>query len=98
MRSSFSFLACLVVGRVASHPLCYVDDKPTDLEGVLLFCPQAQDGACCTDIEEESVELIVEAAGPLTPDCYDLYKQVGFFTLCFRSHPQARFGMLLIYS
>ena len=81
MRSSFSFLACLTVGRVASHPLCFVDDKPTDFDQVLTFCPAAQDGACCTDIEEEKVSAIVSAAGDLSPECYDLYKQVGFLWL-----------------
>lgn len=81
--SSLSFLACLIVGRVASHPLCYVDDKPTDYDEVLTFCPTAQDGACCTDLEEAQVESAVDTAsaasstGTLSDKCRDLYTQVS---------------------
>lgn len=98
VRSSFSFLACLVVGRVASHPLCYVDDKPTDLDEHLDFCPEAQHGACCTDLEEASVRSIVDEAHPLSDTCYDLYKQVGFFRVVsfWSHHRHARFGILTL--
>lgn len=74
------FLATAV--RVADgHPLCYVDERPTDYNQVLNFCPEAQAGACCTDLEEAEVEARFDAAGPLTGDCEDLYKQVC--VLCF---------------
>lgn len=77
MRAAFSFLACVLAGhRVASHPLCYIDDKPTDYEQELTYCPEAQDGACCTDIEEANVSDTVSAAGDLTDECYELYKKV----------------------
>ncbi|CAM9889122.1 unnamed protein product, partial [Ectocarpus sp. 4 AP-2014] len=59
-----------------SHPLCYVDDRPTDPDEILEFCPEAQSGACCTDAEEALVQLRHEAVGNLTGDCDDLYKQV----------------------
>lgn len=68
------FLA--TASRVYAHPLCYVDSKPTDFDEVLTFCPEAQSGACCTDLEEAAVEARFDAAGPLTGDCEDLYKQV----------------------
>ena len=77
MRCSFSFLACLIAGRVASHPLCFIDDRPTDLERELTFCPEAQDGACCTELEEANVQANVAAAGNLSPECLPLYTEVS---------------------
>ena len=77
MRSSFSSLACLIAGRVASHPLCFIDDRPTDLERQLTFCPAAQHGACCTELEEANVQASVVAAGVLTPECDALYTEVS---------------------
>ena len=73
-----AFLAAFLAtaSRVAAHPLCYVDSRPTDLDEVLTFCPAPQAGACCTDVEEAAVEARFDAAGPLTGDCEDLYKQV----------------------
>lgn len=44
-------IAIALLGAVtlcASHPLCYVDDRPTDPDEILTFCPEAQAGACCT--------------------------------------------------
>ncbi len=76
----YSFLAAfLTAQRVLAHPLCYVDNRPTDYDEVLTFCPaedQAQQGACCTDAEEAVVQARFEAAGTLTDDCAALYKQV----------------------
>lgn len=62
-------------GWAAAHPLCYVNDKPTDLNQVLTFCPAAQDGACCTDLEEAEIKTAFDALN-LTGDCADIYKQV----------------------
>lgn len=59
------------------HPLCYFDDRPTDFEEVLTFCPEPQDGACCNDAEEAMVEAIFEAQLPLSEECAGYYKQVG---------------------
>lgn len=72
-----SFLAAFFTAhRVLAHPLCYVGNRPTDYDEVLTFCPEAQQGACCTDAEEAEVQARFEAAGTLTDDCADLYKQV----------------------
>ena len=85
MRSSLCVLAGLFAGRVASHPLCFIDDKPTDFDQVLTFCPEAQDGACCTDIEEDNVSAAVDAVGPISTECRELYKKVGSFAvMCCR--------------
>lgn len=74
-----AFLAALLAsaGRVTSHPLCFVDDRPTDTGRQHTFCPAAQDGACCTAAEEAEIQLRFEGAGALSDDCADLYKQVG---------------------
>lgn len=74
-----AFLVALLASasRVSSHPLCYVDDRPTDTERQHTFCPAAQDGACCTAAEEAEIQLRFEGAGALSDDCADLYKQVG---------------------
>lgn len=67
---------CLVIGSTAGHPLCFIDDRSTDYNQVLTFCPAAQDGACCTDAEESAVKALYEDAGSLSDPCADLYKQV----------------------
>ena len=74
-------LVAIAASKVAAHPLCYVDSRPTDVNEELTFCPEPQAGACCTDIEEAAVEARFDAAGPLTGDCEDLYKQVGVFAV-----------------
>jgi len=75
----YVFLAAFLASasRVASHPLCYVDDRPTDTGRQHTFCPAAQDGACCNAAEEDEIQLRFEGAGTLSDDCADLYKQVG---------------------
>lgn len=64
--------------KVTGHPICFIDSRAPDLglNSSLVFCPAAQDGACCTDVEEAEVQARFEAAGPLSEDCADLYKQV----------------------
>ncbi|CAN0441744.1 unnamed protein product [Pylaiella littoralis] len=69
-------LVLLCATRVCGHPICFFDDRPTDADEVLDFCPAAQDGACCNDLEEEIVIARFDAVGALTGDCADLYKQV----------------------
>lgn len=76
MMRSWSLIACLVAGRVSGHPLCFINDKPTDVDQVLTFCPEAQDGACCNAAEELDVKERLDELN-LTGDCYDMYKQVG---------------------
>ncbi|CAM9759383.1 unnamed protein product [Scytosiphon promiscuus] len=71
-----AYVLLALLGAACSHPLCYVDDRPTDYDEVLTFCPEPQAGACCTDIEEAAVEALFNDAGPLTGDCVDLYTQV----------------------
>lgn len=79
---SLHVLGLAVVSSVAwqasSHPLCYYDDKPTDPEMVLSFCPAQDDGACCNDLEEAAAESAYNLAGanPLTGDCATLYLEV----------------------
>lgn len=61
---------------VGSHPLCFYNDKPTDYEQVVTFCPQPVEGACCNDAEEAAVEALFLSAGPLSTACADFHKQV----------------------
>lgn len=76
-------LVLLCATRVCGHPICFFDDRPTDADEVLDFCPAAQDGACCNDLEEEIVIARFDAVGALTGDCADLYKQVSVTHCCF---------------
>lgn len=69
--AAFSFQWALIKG----HPLCYFDDRPTDYDQKLSFCPKPQDGACCNDLEEEGIVNQFLSAG-LTGKCADLYKEV----------------------
>lgn len=70
-------LALLCATRVSGHPLCFFDDRPTDSDQVLRFCPEAQDGACCNDLEEDMVEAWFDNVGPfITGDCKELYTEV----------------------
>lgn len=66
-----------IVTKVRSHPLCYTNDRPTDLGEVLDFCPAAQAGACCTDTEENAVEARYLRLGALSAECLSYYKQVS---------------------
>lgn len=75
MLRSWSLFACLVAGRVSGHPLCFIDDKPTDVEQELTFCPAAQDGACCNSEEELHVQERLEQLN-LTGKCKEMYKEV----------------------
>lgn len=69
-------LSYLNWSTVEAHPLCFFDDRQTDPFEELTFCPEPQDGACCTDEEEAVVQAKFEAAGSLTAECADFYRQV----------------------
>lgn len=80
MHAYASLAAALVAAStVAGHPICFIGDRAPDLARTLTYCPAARDGACCTDVEEAEVQARVAAAGPLSGDCADLYKEVRFF-------------------
>lgn len=87
-------MACLVAGRVSGHPLCFINDKPTDVDQELTFCPAAQDGACCNTEEEVDVKRRLDELN-LTDKCYDMYKQVRQLYISSRPFPS---GFLLSYS
>lgn len=85
------FVCLVAIGSTAGHPLCFVDDRSTDYDQVLTFCPAAQDGACCTDAEELAVKALFEDAGTLSDFCADLYKQVRATPVlhtCVYIHPR----------
>ncbi|CAN0031245.1 unnamed protein product [Ectocarpus fasciculatus] len=85
---AYACLAALVATKVASHPLCVIDERQPDYDQVLTFCDNSiaatgaccTAGACCTDDEEAQVVIDFNAATPvgeeLTGECSDLYKQV----------------------
>ncbi|CAM9509059.1 unnamed protein product [Ectocarpus sp. 4 AP-2014] len=79
---AYACLAALAATKVAAHPLCFIDDKPTDYDQVLTYCDNsiAMSGACCTDEEEGIVEAnfnaaFAEGVVPSTT-CAALYKEV----------------------
>ncbi|CAM9894089.1 unnamed protein product [Pylaiella littoralis] len=78
MRACTALAAFLVAAlKVAAHPICFIDDRPPDVERQLTFCPAAQDGACCTELEEAEVEARYNIIGvTLSGDCAGLYKEV----------------------
>ena len=62
-----------------SHQHCHYDQREVDLTSVLTYCSMdyAADGVCCTTEEEAALEATFNAAGDLTTECADYYKQVG---------------------
>lgn len=72
-------LICILSRRTAAHPLCYYDDRPTDPDMVMIFCPPQEEGACCNEAEEmAAITLYNEAsATTLTDECAELYRQVS---------------------
>ncbi|CAM9182128.1 unnamed protein product, partial [Laminaria digitata] len=97
MMRSWSLVLLLVAGKVSGHPLCFINDKPTDVDHQLKFCPAAQDGACCTDEEEAGVRDRLEKLN-LRGHCKEMYKQV----LCgvchsYSAHLYERLGAELGY-
>lgn len=76
-------LTLLLATWVSGHPLCFFDERPTDYDEVLTFCPAAQAGACCNDLEEAAVVARFDAVGALTGDCIDLYTQVKYSSTAY---------------
>lgn len=82
---AFVFLGAAVfhsiVWQVNAHPLCYYDDKPTDPDQELLFCPEQNDGACCNDVEELAAITEYQRVNPngtaLSSECAAFYRQVS---------------------
>ena len=75
MRSKAFLVAFLAAARVGGQPLCY-DHTPTNLDMDLTFCPEQQDGACCTDIDEAILQTRFAEAGTLSSDCAGYYYEV----------------------
>lgn len=71
-----------VVRQANAHPLCYYDDRPTDPDQELVFCPpQPAYGACCNEMEEIAAITLYQVVNPngtLSSDCAAFYRQVSF--------------------
>ena len=91
LRSIFILLSCGVGYFVYAHPHCHYDQREVDFERDLTFCPMdyAPEGICCTEEEETALEETFNAAGALTVECADYYKQVQ------QSHRQRFISWLL---
>ncbi|CAM9644170.1 unnamed protein product, partial [Ascophyllum nodosum] len=78
LRSIIILLSCGVVYLVYAHPHCHYDQREVDVERDLTFCSMdyAPEGICCTEAEETALEETFNAAGDLTTECADYYKQV----------------------
>eukprot|EP00903_Cladosiphon_okamuranus_P008203 g7898.t1 len=78
-----TFLAAFLAAatRVGGHPIC-TDDTPPVVDQVLEFCPAQQAGVCCTDLDEDALEIIFQDAGTISDECAGYYKQV----VCARCH------------
>lgn len=77
MRAPSVLLGAVLVCSVKAHPLCYYDDRPTDYDLVMTFCPEQQDGACCNPTEEAALQALYNSAGILSSTCAKYYKQVN---------------------
>ena len=83
LRSIIVLLSCGVGHFVHAHPHCHYDQREVDVGRDLTFCSMeyAPEGICCTEAEEAALEATFNAAGDLTAECADYYKQV---LLCYR--------------
>lgn len=72
------------VGYAAGHAHCI--SKAVDLDQTLSFCPTAEEGVCCTEAEEGVVVERFDAAGTLTAECGDYYKEVSVVISCPAQH------------
>lgn len=72
-------IACSLGCLVLAHEHCYCDERGVDPNGELTFCSMeyVTAGTCCNAEEEAALEAAFNAAGSLTADCADYYKQVG---------------------
>ena len=84
LRSIIVLLSCGVGYFVYAHPHCHYDQREVDVGRDLTFCSMeyAPEGICCTEEEETALEATFNAAGALTAECADYYKQV----LCHRQN------------
>lgn len=68
--------------QAVAHPLCYYEDRPTDPTQVMVFCPEQEEGACCTDLEEMAAINVYKVPFPEgtvpTDECAEYYRQVTF--------------------
>lgn len=76
-----ALLLAVLSAYAAAHPLCFFDERPTDPDEVLTFCPaQPQYGACCNDAEEAGVVSryndFVQKNGPFSSTCKQYIKEV----------------------
>lgn len=87
MRAFAAALGAAVLHSLArqtnAHPLCYHEDRPTDPDAELVFCPdQPAYGACCTESEETAAITVYQAAigngTQVSSDCAAYYRQVSF--------------------
>lgn len=64
---------------VVAHPHCHYDERDVDPDGKLVYCSidYAPAGTCCTAEEEADLKATFDAAGSLTTECADYYKQAG---------------------
>lgn len=70
-----AFLAA--ASRVAAHPLCYDDTSPNP-DKVMDFCPEQQDGACCSDLDEAIFEAkFQQEAANITEACGFYLREVS---------------------
>ena len=78
------YVAILIASSCAvftafGHPHCHYDQRQVDLTSTLTYCSMdyAADGVCCTAEEEAALEATFNAAGDLTTECADYYKQAS---------------------
>ena len=84
LRSIIVLLSWGVGYFVYAHPHCHYDQREVDVGRDLTFCSMefAPEGICCTQEEETALEATFNAAGDLTAECADYYKQV----MCHRQN------------
>lgn len=97
MLESIAVLAACSLGYlVVAHPHCHYDERTVDVDGELTYCSMeyAPAGICCTAEEEAVLEVTFNAAGDLTSECADYYKQVGsifvHIDMCFNELGRSR--------
>lgn len=78
LRNIVVLIACSVGYLVLAHEHCYYDEREVDPDGELTYCSMeyVTAGTCCTADEEAALESTFNAAGSLTAECGDYYKQV----------------------
>lgn len=79
LKSIAVLIACSVGYLVLAHEHCHFDEREVDPDGVLTYCSMdfVTSGTCCNAEEEAALEATFNAAGSLTAECADYYKQVS---------------------